>query len=60
MDRQQEVRRWRDHLSALAGVQFHPRLRARMGLSSVAQQTMLEAYQKRPHSRAERPAQELA
>ena len=37
-----ELRRWRDYLSALARVQVDPRLRARIDLSGVIQQTLLE------------------
>ena len=60
MDHDQEARRWRDYLSVLARVQLDPRLRAKIDLSGVVQQTVLEAYQKRPQFRAEHPAQELA
>ena len=59
MDHDEEVRRWRDYLSALARVQLDPRLRDKVDLSGVVQQSVLEAYQKRPEFRAEHPAQEL-
>jgi RNA polymerase sigma-70 factor (ECF subfamily) len=60
MDHDEEVRRWGDYLSALARVQLDPRLRAKIDLSGVVQQTVLEAHQKQPEFRAEHPAQELA
>ena len=60
MDHDQEAGRWRDYLSVLARAQLDPRLRAKIDLSGVVQQTVLEAYQKRPAFRAEHPAQELA
>ena len=46
MDHDEEVRRWRDYLSALARVQLDPRLRGKIDLSGVVQQTVLEAYQR--------------
>ncbi|HKI36494.1 MAG TPA: sigma-70 family RNA polymerase sigma factor [Gemmataceae bacterium] len=60
MDHDQEAQRWRDYLSVLAGVQLDPRLRAKIDLLGVVQQTVLEAYQKRGEFRADHPAQELA
>jgi RNA polymerase sigma-70 factor (ECF subfamily) len=56
----EEVRRWRDYLSALARVQVDPRLRARIDLSGVVQQTLLEAHQTRARFQGEHPAQEAA
>jgi RNA polymerase sigma-70 factor (ECF subfamily) len=60
MDRDQEVRRWRDYLTMLARVQLDPGLRGKIDLSGVVQQTVLEAYQKRPELKVVSPAQELA
>jgi RNA polymerase sigma-70 factor (ECF subfamily) len=60
MEQDQEVARWRDYLSALARAQLDPRLQAKIDLSGVVQQTLLEAYQKRSEFRADHPAQELA
>src|SRR5258707_2389616 len=55
-----DLKRWRDYLSALARVQVDPRLRARIDLSGVIQQTLLEAHQTRPRFHGEHPAQEAA
>jgi RNA polymerase sigma-70 factor (ECF subfamily) len=58
--REQQARRWCDYLSLLAGVHLDPRLRAKIDLSGVIQQSLLEAYQKRDQLRIDHPAQELA
>jgi RNA polymerase sigma-70 factor (ECF subfamily) len=58
--REQELRRWGDYLSVLARAQVDPRLRARIDLSGVVQQTLLEAHQGRATLRAEHPAQVAA
>jgi RNA polymerase sigma-70 factor, ECF subfamily len=55
-----DLRRWRDYLSLLAGAHLDPRLRAKIDVSGVIQQTLLEAHQKREALRADHPAQELA
>ena len=55
-----DLRRWRDYLSALARVQVDPRLQARIDLSGVVQQTLLEAHQTRPRFHGGHPAQEAA
>ena len=54
------VQRWRDYLSVLARAQVDPRLRGRIDLSGVVQQTLLEAHRERPRFQAEHPAQEAA
>jgi len=56
----EDLRRWRDYLAALARVQVDPRLRARIDLSGVIQQTLLEAHQTRARFRGEHPEQEAA
>jgi RNA polymerase sigma-70 factor (ECF subfamily) len=60
MDPDQQAQRWRDYLSVLARVQLDPGLRGKIDLSGVVQQTVLEAYQKRPGLAVASPAQELA
>jgi RNA polymerase sigma-70 factor (ECF subfamily) len=60
MDADQQARRWRDYLSVLARVQLDPGLRGKIDLSGVVQQTVLEAYRKRPELTVASPAQELA
>jgi RNA polymerase sigma-70 factor (ECF subfamily) len=40
--------RWRDYLNVMVRVQVDPRLRNRIDLSGVVQQTLLEAHQQRP------------
>ena len=55
-----DVQRWRDYLSVLARAQVDPRLRGRIDLSGVVQQTLLEAHRERPRFQAEHPAQEAA
>ena len=55
-----EVQRWRDYLSVLARVQVDPRLRARIDLSGVVQQTLLEAHRERHRFQAGHPALEAA
>lgn len=52
--------RWRDYLAMVAGAHLDPRLRAKVDVSGVIQQTLLEAYQKHAQLRVEHPAQELA
>jgi RNA polymerase sigma-70 factor (ECF subfamily) len=44
----QELERWRDYLNVLVRVQVDPRLRHRIDLSGVVQQTLLETHQQRP------------
>jgi RNA polymerase sigma-70 factor (ECF subfamily) len=60
MDHDQQARRWHDYLSVLARVQLDPRLRDRIDLSGVVQQTVLEAFQKRAEFHGDHRAQELA
>jgi RNA polymerase sigma-70 factor (ECF subfamily) len=60
MDQNREVERWRNYLTVLARVQVDPRVGAKIDLSGVVQQTLLEAHQKRTEFRADHPAQELA
>jgi RNA polymerase sigma-70 factor (ECF subfamily) len=55
-----DVQRWRDYLSVLARAQVEPRLRDRIDLSGVVQQTLLEAHRDRPRIQADHPAQEAA
>jgi RNA polymerase sigma-70 factor (ECF subfamily) len=57
---EQEIRRWGDYLSVLARAQVDPRLRARIDLSGVVQQTLLEAYQAWAGLRASHPTQVAA
>ena len=56
MSDDQEARR-RDYLYALARVQLDPRLGAKIDLSGVVPQTLLEAWRNRPRFR--HPAQKL-
>jgi RNA polymerase sigma-70 factor (ECF subfamily) len=60
MDQDDQVRRWHDYLSVLARVQLDPRLRGKIDVSGVVQQTVLEAYQKRAAFQTDHPSQELA
>ena len=55
-----DLQRWRDYLSVLARAQVDPRLRGRIDLSGVVQQTLLEAHRERRRFEAEHPAQEAA
>jgi RNA polymerase sigma-70 factor (ECF subfamily) len=55
-----DLRRWRDYLALLAGAHLDARLRAKIDLSGVIQQTLLEAHQKHAMLKVEHPAQELA
>lgn len=59
-DRDLLAERWRDYLLLLARVQVDPRLGARLDLSGVVQQTLLEAFQKQPRFTPENAAQQAA
>jgi RNA polymerase sigma-70 factor (ECF subfamily) len=52
--------RWRNYLAALAGLQLSPRLRGKVDLSGVVQQTLWEAGRRPPQFSAENSAQEAA
>ena len=58
--REEQARRWHDYLALLARVQLEPRLRSKIDVSGVLQQTLLEACQQAHRFRAEHPAQEMA
>src|SRR5262245_697336 len=59
-DRDRQAERWRDYLYLLARVQLDPRLGAKLDLSGVVQQTLLEALRRPPRFRPAHPAQEAA
>jgi RNA polymerase sigma-70 factor (ECF subfamily) len=57
---EQALERYRQYLALLARLQLDPRLRGKIDLSGVVQQTLLEAFQARSHFPAQDAAQQTA